>query len=72
MLRVENLDAGYGGLPVLKGVSLSIERNESVALIGANGAGKSTLVRAICGLLRPATIRRSRVPKWTCPHRSRR
>jgi branched-chain amino acid transport system ATP-binding protein/nonpolar-amino-acid-transporting ATPase len=54
MLRVENLDAGYGGLPVLKGVSLSIERNESVALIGANGAGKSTLVRAICGLL-PAT-----------------
>jgi ABC-type branched-subunit amino acid transport system ATPase component len=54
MLSVENLEAGYGGLPVLKGVSLSIGRNESVALIGANGAGKSTLVRAICGLL-PAT-----------------
>jgi branched-chain amino acid transport system ATP-binding protein/nonpolar-amino-acid-transporting ATPase len=54
MLSVENLEAGYGGLPVLKGVSVSIGRNESVALIGANGAGKSTLVRAICGLL-PAT-----------------
>ena len=54
MLRVDHLEAGYGGLPVLKGVSLGIERNESVALIGANGAGKSTLVRAICGLL-PAT-----------------
>jgi branched-chain amino acid transport system ATP-binding protein/nonpolar-amino-acid-transporting ATPase len=36
---------------VLRGVSLAIERNESVALIGANGAGKSTLVRALCGLL---------------------
>lgn len=51
MLRVENIEAGYGGLPVLRGVSLAIERNEAVALIGANGAGKSTLVRAICGLL---------------------
>jgi len=51
MLRVENIEAGYGGLPVLRGVSLSIERNEAVAMIGANGAGKSTLVRALCGLL---------------------
>jgi branched-chain amino acid transport system ATP-binding protein/nonpolar-amino-acid-transporting ATPase len=51
MLQVEHIEAGYGGLPVLRGVSLSIERNESVALIGANGAGKSTLVRALCGLL---------------------
>jgi branched-chain amino acid transport system ATP-binding protein/nonpolar-amino-acid-transporting ATPase len=51
MLRVEGVEAGYGGLPVLRGVSLAIERNESVALIGANGAGKSTLVRALCGLL---------------------
>lgn len=48
---MEGLEAGYGGLPVLHGVSLSIERNESVAIIGANGAGKSSLVRAICGLL---------------------
>ena len=51
MLRVENIEAGYGAIPVLRGVTLAIERNESVALIGANGAGKSTLVRAICGLL---------------------
>jgi len=51
MLRVEQVEAGYGGLPVLNGVSIAIERNEAVALIGANGAGKSTLVRAICGLL---------------------
>jgi ABC-type branched-subunit amino acid transport system ATPase component len=51
MLRVEHIEAGYGGLPVLRGVSLAIARNESVALIGANGAGKSTLVRALCGLV---------------------
>ncbi|HEY7761005.1 MAG TPA: ABC transporter ATP-binding protein [Burkholderiales bacterium] len=51
VLRVEGIEAGYGGLPVLRGVSLAIDRNEAVAIIGANGAGKSTLVRAICGLL---------------------
>ncbi len=51
VLQVENVEAGYGGLPVLHGVSLGVERNETVAIIGANGAGKSTLVRAICGLL---------------------
>jgi len=51
MLSIENIEAGYGDFPVLRGVSLTIGRNESVAIIGANGAGKSTLVRALCGLL---------------------
>ena len=55
MLRVEHIEAGYGGIPVLRDVSLAIERNEAVAIIGANGAGKSTLVRALCGLLPVAT-----------------
>jgi len=50
-IRVEKIDAGYGRIPILHQVSLSISTNESVAIIGANGAGKSTLVRAICGLL---------------------
>ncbi|HZP89197.1 MAG TPA: ABC transporter ATP-binding protein [Burkholderiales bacterium] len=59
MLEVDRIEAGYGGLPVLRGVSIAIERNESVAIIGANGAGKSTLVRAICGLL-PLTAGRIR------------
>ena len=51
MMRVEKIDAGYGRIPILHQVSISISANECVAIIGANGAGKSTLVRAICGLL---------------------
>ena len=51
MREIERIEAGYGGLPVLRGVSLAIQSNEAVAIIGPTGAGKSTLVRAICGLL---------------------
>ncbi len=53
MLRILNLQAGYGALRVLKGVSLHIAPGEMVAVIGANGAGKSTLMKAIAGILRP-------------------
>jgi heme exporter protein A len=42
----------YGGLPVLRGVDLDVERGESVALFGPNGAGKTTLLRTLAGLLR--------------------
>lgn len=51
MLQVENVQAGYGPVPVLHGLSLRVEANETVAVIGANGAGKSTLVAALCGLI---------------------
>jgi len=53
MLRVLNLEAGYGPLRVLKGVSLHVSPGEAVAIIGANGAGKTTLLKAIAGVLRP-------------------
>lgn len=49
-LVVESVVAGYGGVPVLHGIDLTVADNEAVAIVGANGAGKSTLVRAICGL----------------------
>jgi branched-chain amino acid transport system ATP-binding protein len=49
------VNASYGQLHVLKGVSLHVNEGEIVALLGANGAGKSTTLRAICGLLRPAS-----------------
>jgi ABC-type branched-subunit amino acid transport system ATPase component/ABC-type branched-subunit amino acid transport system permease subunit len=53
VLAVEGVSTGYGPIPVLTDVFLSVKRGELVALLGANGAGKSTLMRAISGLHRP-------------------
>jgi branched-chain amino acid transport system ATP-binding protein len=53
MLKILNLDAGYGALRVLKGISLHVSPGEAVAVIGANGAGKTTLLKTIAGVLKP-------------------
>ncbi|MBV9783787.1 MAG: ABC transporter ATP-binding protein [Acidisphaera sp.] len=52
MLEVTALSAGYGQVPVLHDIGLTVKRGEIVAVIGANGAGKTTLLLAICGHLR--------------------
>ncbi|HEY6532884.1 MAG TPA: ATP-binding cassette domain-containing protein [Acidimicrobiales bacterium] len=52
--RVEGLHAGYGSLPVLKGLDLELRAGEVVALMGRNGAGKSTLLGQLVGLHTPA------------------
>jgi branched-chain amino acid transport system ATP-binding protein len=52
MLRLSDLHASYGAAPVLQGVSLTVEKGETVALLGPNGAGKSTLLAAITGTIR--------------------
>jgi len=52
MLRILNLEAGYGPLRVLKGISLHVSPGEIVALIGANGAGKTTLLKTVAGILK--------------------
>jgi branched-chain amino acid transport system ATP-binding protein len=54
MLKTRNLEAGYGDLRVLKGLSLHVRPGEVVAIIGANGAGKSTLLGSLAGLVRPS------------------
>ena len=54
MLKTRNLEAGYGELRVLKGLSLHVTPGEIVAIIGANGAGKSTLLGSLAGLVRPS------------------
>ncbi|HWR59411.1 MAG TPA: ABC transporter ATP-binding protein, partial [Thermodesulfovibrionales bacterium] len=51
MLRIKNLEAGYGKLKVLRKVTMHVSPGEIVTIIGANGAGKSTLLKTISGLL---------------------
>lgn len=51
VLAAQDLTVERGGLPVLRGVSVSVRAGEAVALMGGNGSGKSTLVRTLLGLL---------------------
>ncbi len=53
MLEVNNIHTYYGNIHALKGISISVEKNEIVTLIGGNGAGKTTTLRTISGLLQP-------------------
>jgi branched-chain amino acid transport system ATP-binding protein len=57
MLAIENLDVFYGDAQALDGVSLTVEQGGIVAIVGANGAGKTSLIRAIAGMVRPASGR---------------
>ena len=57
LLEVKGLKISYAGINAVKGVDLSVQEGEMVALIGANGAGKTTTLKAICGLLTPVAGR---------------
>ncbi|MGH8768412.1 MAG: ABC transporter ATP-binding protein [Burkholderiales bacterium] len=53
MLEIEALGAGYGAVPVLNGVTISVGAGEFVAIVGPNGAGKTTLFKTISGIVPP-------------------
>ena len=55
LLSVRQLNVSYGGIQAVKNLSLDLNPGELVSLIGANGAGKTTTLKAICGLLQPAS-----------------
>ncbi len=52
-LSVQGLTAGYGGPPIIEGVSVKASRGAITAIVGPNGAGKSTLLKTVAGLIRP-------------------
>ena len=53
MLNIIDITIGYRKVPILKGLSLKIHKNEFLGIIGPNGSGKSTLLKTICSILRP-------------------
>ncbi len=55
LLSVKNLQSGYGRIPILFGIDLSIAKGEFVGVLGHNGMGKSTLLRTLMGHI-PATV----------------
>src|SRR2546421_3464779 len=50
-LRAEAVTSGYGGVPVIRDISIAVGPSEIVAVIGPNGAGKSTLLKSLVGIL---------------------
>ncbi len=53
MLIIKNLEAGYGKVQVLQGISIDVPKGKVVTLIGSNGAGKTTTMRAVSGMIKP-------------------
>ena len=57
LLEVDHINSYYGDSHILFDVSLHVERNEVVALLGRNGAGKSTTLKSLIGVVRPRSGR---------------
>jgi iron complex transport system ATP-binding protein len=57
VITAHNIEFGYGGTPVINGLSLEVMKGEFVGLVGPNGSGKSTLLKLMQGILKPAVGR---------------
>lgn len=72
MLALEGVSTRYGPIPILRGVSLRLDRGEVVCLLGPNGAGKTTLIKTILGLIRPfegeISFEGKRIDGWKTHH----
>lgn len=55
MIELKHLSAGYGGTPVIRDISLTLQPGKVTAIIGPNGSGKSTLLKTVIGILPPAS-----------------
>ena len=51
-LTATGVTAGYGGDPVIRGITVRVEPGQIVSLVGANGSGKSTLLKSLVGVVR--------------------
>ncbi len=76
MLTLHQLEAGYGKVQVLHGISIEVPKGQVVTLIGSNGAGKTTTMRAISGMIRPSageiTLNGQRIDGLASHHIARR
>jgi ATP-binding cassette subfamily F protein 3 len=63
ILALDKIDVGYNDVPVLRGLSLTVDMDDRIALLGANGNGKSTLAKLIAGRLDPLSGELRRGPK---------
>lgn len=57
LLKIEDLHAGYGRIPILRGIELSVEKDSFTGVLGHNGMGKTTLMRTIMGQIAPTAGR---------------
>lgn len=55
MIEIENLQTSFDGVPVLRGVNLTVEKGATLVILGASGTGKSVLLKSIIGLIAPDT-----------------